>query len=82
MGAYMTSVNEYLENVVKELEGKDYSDDPAHLLLVQDLLNLLKDAVDFRFHDFHKNSADAPKMELHTRLLELDKKMQEGEYDN
>ena len=45
-------------------------------------LRILKDAVDYKFHDFHKDSADAPKMELHRRLLELDAKMQNGEYDN
>lgn len=76
------NVDEYLKQFIEQLENKDYSDDPAHLKLIQDLAELLKEAVDYKFHDFHKNSADAPKMYLHQRLLGLDKKMQEGEYDN
>lgn len=75
-------IEKYLNKVIEEIESKDYSDDPAHWLLLADLLKLLKDAASYRFHDFHKDSADAPKMELHQRLLEVDKKMQDGDYDN
>lgn len=78
----MTDANEYLQRLVKDLENKDYTSDPKHLVLIMDLMALLQEALDFKFHDFHQNSADAPKMYLHQRLLELDKKMQDGEYDN
>ena len=75
-------MEEYLNKLIKELENKDYSKDPAHWTLLVDIINLLKDAAAYKFHDFHKDSADAPKMELHRRLLELDQKMQNGDYDN
>lgn len=73
---------EYLTKLIEELENKDYSKDPKHWMLLADIIALLKDAADYKFHDFHKDSADAPKMELHKRLLDLDAKMQNGDYDN
>lgn len=76
------NIEEYLEKFIEEIENKDYSKDPKHWALLVDLIALLKDAAAYRFHDFHKDSADAPKMELHQRLLELDAKMQNGDYDN
>ena len=72
----------YFEKLIEEVENKDYSKDPKHWILLVDLVKLLKDAVAYKFHDFHKDSADAPKIELHRRLLELDAKMQNGDYDN
>lgn len=75
-------IEKYLKELVEELENRDYSKDPNHWHLLADIINLLKDASAYKFHDFHKDSADAPKMELHQRLLELDAKMQNGDYDN
>ena len=43
-----------------------------------DIEKYLKELVE----ELDKDSADAPKMELHRRLLELDAKMQNGDYDN
>lgn len=73
---------EYLKKLIEEIENKDYSKDPSHWALLVDIINLLQDANAYKFHDFHKNSFDLPKMELHKRLLGLDAKMQNGEYDN
>lgn len=78
----MTDPQKYLENLVEELENKDYSEDPHHLALVMDLLRLLQDAVDYKFHDFHKNSYATPKLMLNDRLFEINNKMINGEYDN
>lgn len=75
-------IEKYLKELVQEIENRDYSKDPNHWALLSDIVNLLKDAAAYKFHDFHKDSADAPKMELHRRLLELDTKMQDGDYDN
>ena len=75
-------VEEYLQKIVEDLENSDYSNDKAHLELITDIAQLLRDASLYKFHDFHKDSADAPKMELHQRLLALDHKMQNGDYDN
>lgn len=78
----MSDIEKYLEKFIEEIENKDYSKDPAHWALLADILKLLKAAQAYKFHDFHKDSADAPKMELHRRILELDAKMQNGDYDN
>lgn len=75
-------MEEYFKKLIEEIESRDYSKDPNHWALLSDITNLLKDAIAYKFHDFHKDSADAPKMELHRRLLELDAKMQNGDYDN
>ncbi len=76
------NIEEYLEKLIKEIENKDYSKDPAHWVLLADIIKLLKDAAAYRYHDFHKDSATMPKVELHKRLLELDARMQNGDYDN
>lgn len=75
-------IEKYLKELVEEIENRDYSKDPNHWQLLVDIIALLKDAGAYKFHDYHKDSADAPKMELHRRLLELDAKMQSGDYDN
>ncbi len=75
-------IEDYLKKIISEIENKDYSKDPKHWLLLSDLIRLLKDAAAYRFHDFHKDSVAAPKIELHIRILELDAKMQNGDYDN
>lgn len=75
-------IEQYVKKFIEGIENQDYSKDQNHWFLLADLIKLLKDATAYKFHDFHKGSADAPKMELHRRLLELDAKMQNGDYDN
>lgn len=78
----MSKVEDYLKKVVEDLENADYSDDLNHKKLCMDIAILLNKAIGYKYHDFHKDSFDAPKMSLHRDLLEIDKKMQDGEYDN
>ena len=78
----MSKIEDYLKKVVEDLENADYSDDPNHKKLRMDIAILLNKAIKYHYHDFHKDSADAPKVSLHTDLLEIDRKMQDGEYDN
>jgi len=78
----MNKIDDYLKKVIENLENADYSKDVNHKALCLDLAELLNKAINYRYHDFHKNSFDAPKMKLHTDLLEIDRKMQDGEYDN
>ena len=72
--------DEFFEKFLKELENKP--DEKGHYDLLKDLWGLWQDAVNHEFHDFKNNKYPAPKMALHTKLNEIDKKMQDGDYDN
>ena len=56
--------------------------DKGHSALITDLRDLLADAENCEFHDQLSTKYPAPKMALHERVLEIDKRMQEGNYDN
>ena len=71
---------EYFEKLLKELENKP--DEKGHYSLLKDIWELWQEAVNHEFHDFKNDKYDTPKVMLHQKLHEIDKKMQEGEYDN
>lgn len=75
-------INKYLESMLKEMEeNAEGLTDDGHATLMADLMELIKKAASGRFHDFHKNGAPAPKMELVNELESLIAKVKDGEYD-
>lgn len=56
--------------------------DKGHDKLIYDLSELLNEAKNCEFHDFHNHKYEAPKMELVNKLLQLIGKVKEGDYDN
>jgi len=77
------TVNKYLEVLVKDLESKaEDLQDEGHKHLIVDLTTILSNALIGNYHDFHKNGLPAPKIAMHNELMDIDKKMQNGHYDN
>ena len=76
----MKNTDEFFEKLLEELENKP--DDEGHYLLLRDLWLLWKEAVNHEFHDFKNEKYAMPKVELHKKLLEIDKSVMEGRYDN
>lgn len=75
--------NEPFEKMISSMEDEaDTLNDSAHLQLVSDLEDLVKEAKSGRFHDFHRNGADAPKIELVAALDALKDSTMTGKYDN
>ena len=56
--------------------------DKGHERLIEDLKELLKEAENYEFHDFKNTKYATPKVTLHVKLLTIDKKVQNGNYDN
>ena len=63
------------------LSGKDFKKDQGHENLIMDLESLLRNAQNFRYHDF-KSELGAPKMELRDAIDILGEKVIRGKYDN
>ena len=73
-------MDKYFETLLKNLENKP--DEAGHYNLLKDLWELWQEAVDHEFHDFKNKKYATPKVALHNKLHELDKKMLSGKYDN
>lgn len=56
--------------------------DTGHTALLQDLMDLLREAKDYHFHDFRNKDYATPKVELRMKLLALAEKVVAGKYDN
>lgn len=54
----------------------------GHEALIIDLSNLIREAVEFEFHDFKNSSYVTPKIELAQKLHELRQNVINGKYDN
>ena len=78
----MENVNDYLNSIVDQLEKDASLNDKETIELVNDLRVLLENAVSGRYHDYHTNGAELPKMQLNADLDFIKKKMIEGAYDN
>lgn len=79
----MADVNKMLEDMVKDLETKaEALDDKGHLALVADVKNLLERVLQGKYHDFHANGFDAPKVGLVADLDHLRGNAINGLYDN
>lgn len=76
-------MNDHFEKMLKDSEDKaDALNDKGHLTLILDLEKLLQMAKEGHFHDFHRNGADAPKLELVTVLGSIKDNLIKGLYDN
>jgi hypothetical protein len=76
-------MSEPLEEMISSMEDEaDTLNDSAHVALISDLEDLLKEAKMGLFHDFHRNGADAPKIELVATLDALKDAVISGKYDN
>ncbi len=65
------------------MEGEaDALNDTGHIALITDLKHLFEEAEKGKFHDFHRNGADAPKMALVELLKVLKDATINGKYDN
>lgn len=56
--------------------------DEGHNRLLQDLIDLLREAKDYHFHDFRNTNYATPKVMLRQKLLALADKVVAGDYDN
>ena len=56
--------------------------DKGHLNLISDLSLLLKEAINFAFHDFKNEKYATPKVELVSRFKMLTEAVMNGNYDN
>lgn len=77
--------NEMMEKMIKQAEDdarKNLSRDSGHLSLLNDLKSLLNEALECEFHDILNKKYATPKIELHKKLLQIDKDLQDGKYDN
>ena len=54
----------------------------SHKKLCSSLTELLKEAVDYQFHDFKNDKYATPKMALVGKLTTLTKEIMNGEYDD
>ena len=54
----------------------------GHKKLIDDLEALLKEAMDFAFHDFKNKEFATPKVVLRQRFLTLAQRVVDGEYDD
>lgn len=76
-----------LEKILKESEERarkrvDMGEDIGHNLLLEHLNLLLKEVVEFQFHDFLNTAYGAPKAALHNKLSHMMSNVVEGKYDN
>ena len=67
------------EQIKKLTEGID---NKGHKALIDDLADLLIEAVNLEFHDFGNKKYPTPKMELRKKLLTLAEYVVVGKYDN
>ena len=67
------------EQIKKLMEGID---NQGHKALLDDILNLLDEAVNLQFHDFGNEKYATPKIELRNQLLALAQNVVDGRYDN
>lgn len=73
----------YLQGVLDKAEkDADSLNDEGHSKLTQDLFNVYYRAKIGKYHDFHKNGEDAPKVTLVADLDLLRKNVMNGDYDN
>lgn len=56
--------------------------DKGHIELLQDLLAITVMARNFEFHDFKNTKYAAPKATLHSLLMQVVKRVEDGGYDN
>lgn len=75
--------NQFFDDEIKKAEKEAESlSDEGHLKLVNDLKDILNRAYDGKYHDFHVNGHDAPKVELVTILESLIHNTKIGKYEN
>jgi hypothetical protein len=74
---------EFLKDILRksEEESESLSDD-GHKSLLEDLKNVLAEAVVGKYHDFHRNGAPAPKLQLVGDLQKIIESTKNGTYDN
>lgn len=75
--------NKYLKDLAENLEKNPPVDvNGGHDALMQDLVELVKQANNYDFHDFRNKNYSAPKFMLRQRLTELANNVVAGKYDN
>ena len=56
--------------------------DNGHNALLQDLIDLLREAKDYEFHDFRNKQHATPKVVLRAKLQAMETRVIDGTYDN
>lgn len=79
----MNQDNKFFEDMLKKCEEDAESlSDEGHLRLMSDLRAVVNQAELGKYHDFHRNGYDAPKIALVNILSELITNVKNGNYDN
>lgn len=75
--------DDFLKDLLEKSEAEaEQLDDDGHLRLRHDTRELISAAFEGRYHDFHRNGAPAPKMQLVSDLQKLIENTKNGTYDN
>ncbi len=75
--------DEHFEEMIADLEDDaDALDDDGHAMLIANLEDLINEAREGKYHDFHRNGDAAPKIALASKFEELRANVMKGLYDN
>jgi hypothetical protein len=79
----MKDFKEMEKDIIREAEERlNNAQDKGHIALMEDVKDLLNEAVAFEYHDFLNEKYPAPKVELVTKLRKMVDRAMAGDYDN